>query len=134
MAPSSPAQVARNTAFVVAAPIALGTSLVTSVYNASANADGHQRASRVLGFVSGLASAGVGGLIMSKPDMSGKIGAATAAVGGLSIALALRATSRHSAIVAQQKEAERSRGVRAALSPVVGGRGTGSGVAVSIRY
>ncbi|MDB4882479.1 MAG: hypothetical protein JWL95_1245 [Gemmatimonadetes bacterium] len=135
VAPSSPAQVARNTAFIVAAPIALGSAAVTTVLNAFGNADGHQRASRIIGFASGLVSAGVGATLMTKPEMPRQLGAMTAAVGGLSIALASRATGRHRALVAQRREAEQSRGsVQASLSPVVGGSGTGTGVALSIRY
>jgi hypothetical protein len=135
MEPSSPAQVARNTAFMTLAPLSMGTSLVTSLYNGIGNSDGHQRVSRVLGLTSGFLSAGFGTLLLSKPDIPREVGAATTALGGLSVALAFRSTHRHTALVSQQKEAERARGgVQASLSPVVGGAGTGSGVALSIRY
>jgi hypothetical protein len=136
--PTSQAEVARNTAFVVVAPIALGSATVTSLLNAFGNADGHQRSSRVIGFASGLASMAVGAALMTKPDMPRRVGAVTTAMGGLSVALASRATSRHSALVAEHRAAERSRGsVQASLSPTVGGSGgTGAagGLALSIRY
>lgn len=135
MQPSSQAQVARNTAFLTLAPLSMGTSLVTSLYNASGNADGHQRASRVLGLTTGFLSAGFGTLLLSKSDVPRGIGTATTALGGLSVALAFRSIHRHAALVAQRREAESARdGVRTSLSPVVGGKGTGTGVALSIRY
>jgi hypothetical protein len=135
MEPATPAQVARNTAFLIAAPIAFSSAAVTTVLNAFGNADGHQRASRIVGFASGVVSVGLGTALMTKPDQPRQIGMLSAAVGGLSIALAARATGRHDTIVAQRRAAEQSRGtIQASLSPVVGGGGSGSGLAVTIRY
>ena len=133
--PETPAQVARNRAFIVAAPIALGSATVTGLLNAFGNADGHQRASRVIGFTSGLASVGIGTMLMTKSGQPRQIGAMTTVVGSLSVALAVRATGRHKARVAAQRDAERSReAVQASLSPMVGGASSGTGLALSIRY
>jgi hypothetical protein len=130
--PTTPAQVARNEAFLVVAPVALGSAIVTSLVNMSGNADGHQRLARVVGFASGAAAIGVGAAIGTKPDLPMKMGLASAAIGGLSVALASRATHRHNSFVAQQRDAARA--VHASISPVIGGAGSGSGLMLSIRY
>jgi hypothetical protein len=131
--PSSPAQVARNTAFLAVAPLALGSATVASLINVLANSDGHQRTTRVIGFASGAITAGVGAALLMKPDVPRSIGIASAAVGGISVALASRATRRHSAVVAQQRASARE-GMQTSLSPVLGGENGGAGVALSIRY
>jgi hypothetical protein len=130
----TPAQQVRNNAFLVAAPVALGTATVTSLINALGNADGHRRVSRIAGLASGVATAGLGAAMLTRPGTARQVGMASVAVGGLSIALATRATQRHNAHVAQQREAERARAVQATLSPIIGTGGAGSGISLAIRY
>jgi hypothetical protein len=133
--PSTPAQVARQTAFVAVAPVALGTATISTMINAMGNADGHSRPARIVGFTSGVLAAGAGGLLMAKGEGAARqVGMASAAIGGLSIALASRATARHGAVVARQREAERARSVQASVSPMIGTGASGAGVSVAIRY
>ena len=134
MQPSSSAQVARNSAFLLVVPVALGTATVTGLLNAFGNSDGHRRATRILGIASGLVSVGAGAALLSKSAVPRPLGATMTAMGGLSVALASRATSRHNGIVARERQAESPHGaVQASLSPVMGG-GTGAGLALSLRY
>jgi hypothetical protein len=133
--PVTPAQVARQVTFIAVAPVAVGAATVSTLINAMGNADGHSRPARVIGFASGALAAGAGGLMMVKGTGGMRqVGAASAALGGLSIALASRATVRHGAIVAQQREAARARSVQASLSPTIGTGGAGAGIAMAIRY
>jgi hypothetical protein len=133
--PSTPAQVARNTTFLAIAPVALGAATVTTMINALGNADGHRRSARIVGLTSGIITAGAGGLLMGKDDRATRqVGAATVVMGGLSVALASRATHRHNAIVAQQREADRAHAVQATLSPIVPTSRSGAGVSLAIRY
>jgi hypothetical protein len=128
------AQVARQNAFMILAPAALGTATVTAMMNAMGNADGHSRTTRILGISAGALSVAAGSLVVAKVDDDRqKIGAGAIAMGGLSIALASRATHRHRAIVSQQREVERSRSVQASLSPMIGAGGSG-GISLAIRY
>jgi hypothetical protein len=134
METSTGAQVARQNAFMVIAPAAFGTATVTAMMNAMGNADGHSRTTRILGISAGALTVGAGTLLLAKGAAeTPKIGAGAIAVGGLSIALASRATHRHGAIVARQREAERARSVQASLSPMVGPGGSG-GISLAIRY
>jgi hypothetical protein len=132
----TPAQRARNVAFLTAAPIALGGSVIASIWNAGGNADGHRRLGNVLGLTSGAMAIGMGATLATKPGFPRGIGVASAALGGVSVALASRAIRRHNADVALAREAERARAtVETSVAPIVpSGPHTGAGVAVSLRF
>ena len=136
MAPETPAQRARNVAFVAAAPVALGGAAIASLWNAGSNADGHRRAGNVMGLTSGAVSIGMGAALLAKSDAPRGVGAASMALGGVSVALAARAMRRHGASVAAARDAERRRPlVETSLAPMVPtGTAGGAGVAVSFTF
>lgn len=136
MAPTTQAEKARNTAFIVAAPVALGGAAIASVWNASGNADGHRRAGNVIGLASGAMAMGMGAALMGKPDAPRAVGAASMALGGVSVALAARAMRRHGSALAAARDAERRRPlVETSLAPMVPlGARSGAGMAVSLSF
>jgi hypothetical protein len=133
--PETPAQRARNGAFLVGAPIALGSAIVTGALNALGNADGHQRATRIVGITSGAASLALGTMLVARTQLPASVGVATAGIGGLSLAFAARATHRHRSVLARQRDLDRARRVDAAVAPMIdthdGGR---AGMMLSLRY
>ena len=135
MQPETPAQQARNNAFLVVAPVAVGSALVTTALNAFGNADGHQRATRVVGIASGAASLALGAMLVTRSEVPSSVGIATAGIGSLSLALAGRATHRHRSFVARQRELERVRRVEAAVAPMIDAQDGGrAGMMLSVRY
>jgi hypothetical protein len=135
MAPETSAQRTRNAAFLVVAPVALGGSAIASIWNASGNADGHRRAANVLGVASGVVAVSLGAALLGKPDVPRGVGVASAALGGISVALATRAIGRRHAGVAVAQEVERRSTIEASVAPFApAGSGTRAGVAVSLRY
>ena len=134
MVVETPAERARNTAFLTAAPIALGGSVIASLWNARSNADGHRRAGNVLGIGSGVLAMGMGAVLIGKPDVPSGVAAATVALGSVSVALATRGIRRHNADVALARETERRRPVvETSIAPIVP-TGSGAGVSVSLRF
>jgi hypothetical protein len=132
--PQTATRSTHGTVSLAVAPLAVGAA-VTGIMNSLSNADGHQRATRIVGLASGLASVAVGAGLAARSDSPRQLGLATAAIGGLSIALASRATRRHHAVVAQEREAARARAIQASISPIVGsGSASSAGLAFSIRY
>ncbi|MEP6618241.1 MAG: hypothetical protein ABJE47_02955 [bacterium] len=131
--PTSNAQVARNVAFVTAAPLVLSGVAVTSLWNAFGNADGHRTAVTKLGIVSGLASGLMGVALLTKNDISPTWGTTALAMGGASIALSSRAMYRQSILASERANA---RGVvaDAALTPTIDAHGAGARVGVSIGF
>ena len=132
--PETPAQKARNGAFLVVAPVAVGSAIVTTALNALGNADGHQRATRVVGIASGAASLALGAMLATRAEVPGSVGVATAGIGGLSLVLAARATHRHRTFVARQRDLERTRRVEAAVAPVIDAQDGRAGMMLSVRY
>ncbi|MFL5609002.1 MAG: hypothetical protein ACJ8AD_21270 [Gemmatimonadaceae bacterium] len=135
MAPVTPAERARNVAFLTAAPVALGGSVIASLWNATANADGHRRVANVLGLGSGALAIGMGATLIGNPDVPRSIGVASVALGGVSMALAARAFHHHSVTVALEREAEQRRArVETSLAPIVPSGSAGAGLSVSLRF
>ena len=133
--PETPAQKARNGAFLVVAPVAVGSAIVTTALNAFGNADGHQRVTRVVGIASGAASLALGAMLATRSEVPRGVGVATAGVGGLSLLLAGRATHRHRTFVARQRDLERSRRIEAAVAPTIDAQDGGrAGMVLSVRY
>ena len=133
MVVETPAEQRRNAAFVAAAPFALGGSLLASVWNARGNADGHRRLGNVVGVTSGALTMGMGAMLIGKPDIPGSLGAATVALGGVSVALATRSILRHNDAVAVAREREQHPAVETSLAPILP-TGSGAGVSVSVRF
>lgn len=136
--PSGTAVVALSATAVTAAASALGTTL----WNASANRDGHSRFGNVLGLTSGVLTTALGTAFAQTTDTRGQrnIGMATAAVGGLSVALATRSLRHRGRTLAAQREAARAREPRrgatnASVVPIIPmGTNPGTGLAVQIRF
>jgi hypothetical protein len=118
--PVTPAQQARQVAFGVTAPLAVGAALTTSVWNAVANRDGHSRVVSWTGAISGATAIAAGAILVGKSDLpegAQPIGIASAGIGALSVALSASAIHRHRAIVSAEREAAKKREV--ALTPIV---------------
>jgi hypothetical protein len=135
MQAETPEQKARNGAFLVVAPVAVGSAIVTTALNALGNADGHQRATRVVGIAAGAASLALGAMLVTRSELPASVGAATAGIGGLSVVLAGRATHRHRTLVARQRDLERARHVEAAVAPMIDAQDGGrAGMMLSMRF
>jgi hypothetical protein len=129
----TPAQRARNVAFIAATPIAFGGSLVASLWNANGNADGHRTFASVLGLGSGVMAVGMGATLIGNRDVPREIGVASIALGTVSAMLAARAFHRHSVDVAAQREVDQRRArIETSLAPIVPSRG--AGLALSLRF
>lgn len=122
--------------------LTVGSSVGTSMWNATGNSDGHNQFGNVLGVVSGALTSILGAAIIKEADGSAMIGAgvATAAVGGLSVALGLRGSARRARALAGQSEAVRSPKSgrdqpQASLVPVIGvARNATAGLSMQIRF
>jgi hypothetical protein len=138
VAPVSPAEQARNGAFMVVGPLALATATVTTVWNSMSNADGHRRRVSWAGFASGALTATAGALVLtmnSGSDMARNIGVASIGLGGLSVFTSSRSIHRQREIAAE-RDAERRRSVAdATLTPIIGLSGqSGSSVGASLSF
>jgi hypothetical protein len=135
--PMSNAEVARDVAFIVAAPFALTGSAITSAWNLAGNADGHRGWVNGVGIASGLTTILVGArLAMSDVSHNpGQLGATAAAIGTMSVALSVRGIRRHHAIVDAEREAGRRAIAQTTISPIVTpGNHPTAGVGVSLRF
>ena len=128
-------------AVVGAAVLSIGTAVGSSIWNATGNADGHNRFGNSLGVVSGVLTTVVGAAIAGSAEGGAErtAGVATAAVGGLSLALGARGFSRRSRAKAAGREALREQDARgsreATIAPIVAvGRSPSAGVAMQIRF
>jgi hypothetical protein len=132
--PESPAQVARNRAFMVVTPLALSGVAITSIWNALGNSDGHRRSVSTLGVLSGVVMSGIGVAVLTKPDISPTVGAAALGMGGASIALSMRSMGRQATIASER--ARESRAVTAAaLTPIVDAKGgAGARATLSVNF
>lgn len=101
--PLTSAQRARNTAYLITAPVAIGGAAITAFLNARSNADGHRTGVSKAGIATGLGSIAAGTLLMAKRDLpSGYFaaGAASTVLGGASVMLSTRSMQRHNASLA----------------------------------
>jgi hypothetical protein len=131
--PTTSAQDSRNRTFFIVAPVAVGGSVVSSLWNASGNADGHRRAGNVMGLVSGVLSLAASATSAGKAGVPVAATAAGAAVGSLSIALATRGIARQRQLAHTRREEERTRLSSVSLAPIVSANG-GAGVSVALRF
>jgi hypothetical protein len=95
----------RTLAYLAATPFALGGSVITGVWNAMGNSDGHRAFANTAGLVSGIASIGLGVALSQQQNLPKSSGMIMAGVGTASIALAMRSlVHRHEAIEAIHAE------------------------------
>ncbi len=140
--PTTSTQQARNVAFIVATPFALGGAVFTSVWNGMGNANGQYRVVSGLGLTSGVALTGLGTILLAKSDLPGAargVGGAGAALGALTVALSVRAMHRRSAYAAAVRESRSGvesgrRNVSFSLAPLLPMEKHGVGLAGSIRF
>ncbi|HEY9228703.1 MAG TPA: hypothetical protein VIP11_18755 [Gemmatimonadaceae bacterium] len=131
----SPAQQARNTAFMVVGPLAVGGAAVTSVWNAWSNADGHRRSVSWTGVASGTLAIAAGSMLVTRPNLSEdarSVGVGATVVGGLSLLLSSQSIYRHRQIVVAEREASRKRVAEATVAPLVAPNAVGA--SVSLRF
>lgn len=127
-------------AFVLGTPVLAGTAVGMALWNSSGNADGHNRFGSVAGLVSGAATIGAGASIATFDGFGStglKLGAVTAAIGGLSILSSVVAMHTQSRIVAAQRDAERKHGIaETTISPIVSTTSghTTAGAVLSLRF
>jgi hypothetical protein len=134
--PGTPAEQARNTAFGIAAPVALGTAMIATATNLIGNRDGRHPVFSLLGLVGGAASVAVGARLMNNTDFPSALGRTSAAIGGISMGVSLHAlVNRHRSVVAQKEAAARRTVVRATIAPLVARDGlAGAAVALAVRF
>ncbi|MDB4899234.1 MAG: hypothetical protein JWN53_1042 [Gemmatimonadetes bacterium] len=131
----TPEQRSRNAVFAIVGPLAIGGTVMSSILNTHDNADGHSRAANVVGFVSGLATAGMGFVSAGKPGVPMVASAAGAVLGSVGLALSTRAMHRHNVLASEAEAARAHRAVETSVAPFVGtGRDVGAGVAVTVRF
>lgn len=132
--PVSPAEQARNTAFLIVAPIAVGGSALTSLWNSTGNSDGHRRAGNTLGLVSGVLTLAVGATSAGKDGVPMAATAASAALGSLSIALSTRGIMRHRQIASVPPKPEQRGAAEVSLAPTLPLDGSRAGMTLSLRF
>jgi hypothetical protein len=118
----TPAEKARNTAFITIVPAAAGVAAVTTVWNLASNRDGHRQGVSWSGVAAGALTTTAGVLLMRSPNPpqgAFAISAATTALGGLSILTSSRSIYRHR-VIAQREAEEKKRVAEAMVSPLVG--------------
>ncbi|MDB4917715.1 MAG: hypothetical protein JWM95_5359 [Gemmatimonadetes bacterium] len=106
---------------------------ISSLWNATSNADGHMGKMSKIGMTSGVAAAVVGGLIATGTPARG-IGAMTLGAGLASVALSARSMQNHSAIVAAQ-DVKKGTLAQVTLAPVVSAeKGGSAGMSMSLKF
>ena len=136
--PTTNAEIARQVTFGVTGSLGLITAATTSLWNSTANSDGHSRLLNWTGVISGTTSLVAAALIAKTPSTRqefGSLGLVTAGIGALSIGVSTHSFYRHKAIVTAQREAAEKRSVaaEASISPIVSSNGA-AGVGVSVRF
>jgi hypothetical protein len=133
-APLSSAQRSRNTAFLIVAPLAIGGSAVSSIWNARGNSDGHRRFANALGLVSGTLTLAVSATSAGKDGIPMAVTAAGAALGSLSIALSTRGIMRHRQLASTPQKPEQPPVAEVSLAPMMPLNGGGAGMTLSLRF
>lgn len=133
--PPAPTASADRRSTPASLPVALGVSAAAGAWNVFRNADGHSRIANAIGVGAGLAAAGLGASQMNRDNVPRAASVATAAVGGLGVALSVRSIHRHNVIAAAEREAARkSKVADATITPIIPVAGSGAGVSVSFRF
>jgi hypothetical protein len=126
----------RRDAYLVLTPFALAGSLVSGTMNALGNSNGRRTGPNVTGLISGIASIGLGVALSNTPNIPRSSGIISAAVGGLSVALAVRAlVHRHEIANAVREEQKSVRVHDVSITPLITvGKEAATGLAVSLRF
>jgi len=136
----SESQIQRETALAVAAPVSFLGAIATGTWNAWGNANGHSRVGSVLGVTTG-ALAIASNARMYRQFESGEtlrnafLGGA--AVGGVSVALAIRAMTHRSHFLATQRARTAEKvhtDPQLSVTPIFPTSRTGSGLSVALRF
>jgi hypothetical protein len=113
---------------IVSSGASVGVAGVTAI-NLITNRDGHGRVRNWIGIGSGVASIGIGLVVLLDPVAHPGFGLVSVAIGTLSTTLSMDALLRHRAFEARRK----AEGTRVALAPTVATSG-GAGLAISLRF
>jgi hypothetical protein len=136
--PVTKAEVARQVSFMIAAPLSVVGSTVMSVWNATGNADGHQRSASWTGMIAGGVGVASGSLLMTKgsdvQQKFGQVGLIAIGMGATSMLTSGLSIHQHRVIAAAQRDSTQRAVVSdAAIGPVVTPTGN-TGLALSIRF
>jgi len=135
--PTSNAEVAREVAFGVVAPVSVGISAWTGIVNTRSNADGHNRILTGLGLVSGATAVVSSARVLQMSDAprwASTTATAAAVLGSLGTITSARSMLKHHSIMMAERENERRKAVASVTPIVVGGAKRQTGVSVSINY
>jgi hypothetical protein len=128
------AEVSRNIAFGVATLTAVSGSVITGLWNASGNLDGHSTKVSKIGLGMGMASTILGTALLTRSDIDARVGQAALGIGAASMGFSIHSMSRHSSIMAQREATARTV-AEAKLEPTIDARGAaGARVGVSIGF
>jgi hypothetical protein len=109
----------------------IGLAGAASVMNLMSNRDGHGRLRNVAGLISGVASLGYGVAGFNAQTAEPRLALANITTGALSAIISGRGILRNRAMMAQRRDAERS---RMALAPIAPTSSSGAGVSVNVRF
>ncbi|MES2178625.1 MAG: hypothetical protein V4550_12270 [Gemmatimonadota bacterium] len=124
----------RNGIFFTAAPIMTGGAIVTSLLNATWNADGHRIGPSQSGIVFGAFTTFAGQQVLAKTNLSPTIGRSAMAVGVGSIALSTLSMRRHSRVAALESKSK-AVVADAELLPTIDAQGrSGARIGMSLRF
>jgi hypothetical protein len=140
----SPAEQAKQTTFMVAAPLSLVAATGTGVWNAWGNSHGQHRVGNILGVTSGVIAAALSSTAMMQPDANSALrttAGAGVAIGTVTAFLSTRAMMRRGRYLAAKRDAERAdpatrrAPVETSVTPIVPvGRNGGTGLSLSVRF
>lgn len=131
----SPAQNARNDVFYVVAPLSVGTSIATSLWNASSNANGQDRMGNVLGFVSSALTLGVGATTAGKSGVPKVVPVGSVALGTLGLTLSTRGIVRRQRLLAARQSTPPAQPAarEVSVAPFISGH-RGAGMSFAMRF
>ncbi len=132
----SPVAVAtRRPVYTAGSALAIGSSVVMTVWNARSNARGAGRVRSALGAAAGAAALGMGAASLGMPDVPPAMGVANAAAGAASLWIATRGIVRHRHDLADARARGASLAQRAVVTPLLPvGRTSGAGVSVAVAF
>ena len=125
------------TAYKVGSGVAITGALLSTIWNARPNRDGHGRVANVLGATAGVAALGLGVARLGYRDAPPALAVANMLAGAGSAWVSTRGMLRHHRSVVAAREATRLReAAEVSVSPVVmpSTSGTTAGVSVSVRF
>ena len=126
----------RNATYAVGSALAIGGSIVTSLWSTRGNADGHRGLANIVGFVTGATTLALGAAALGDNSAPAAVGPLSLIAGGVTTYLSTRGFLRHRLFVSAERETARSSGVaRAVISPILPVAGSnGAGVSVRLSF